>query len=180
MRNHPKAVELLEQAVARDPRFLLAYCALARIHLDIYISGRDHTINRREKVDAAIQEAIRLQPDAAEVHLVQARYFGLYLRDYDRARVELDLARRILPNDPAVYHHTALIDRRQGRWTEALQNLERALELDPRNAPRLADAADTYAGVRRYSDATRLYKRALAIDPPRPLDTNLRYESTVR
>jgi len=163
--NLPKAVELLEQAVARDPQFLLAHCALAQIHLDIYMSGRDHTISRREKAEAAIQEAIRVQPDAAEVHLVQARYFGLYLGDYDRARVELDLARRILPNDPAVYYHTALIDRRQGRWTEALQNLERALELDPRNARRLGDAASTYGGVRRYSDATRLYNRALAITP---------------
>ena len=40
---HPnllEAVRLLEEAVARDPQFLIAYCALSRMHLLLYFGGR--------------------------------------------------------------------------------------------------------------------------------------------
>src|SRR5439155_11696454 len=37
-------VRLLDQAVAHDPTFLLAYCELARTHAYIYFLGIDHTL----------------------------------------------------------------------------------------------------------------------------------------
>ena len=133
-----EAIRLLEQAVARDPRFLRAYCELAQVHLSLY-EGKDHTPARLQTANAVIEKAAQLQPDAGEVHLVRARYLARGLRDYDRARAELELARRTLPNDAAVYIEIALTDRRQGRWTEALRNFERAVELDPRNVAYLID-----------------------------------------
>jgi TolB-like protein/DNA-binding winged helix-turn-helix (wHTH) protein/Flp pilus assembly protein TadD len=160
-----KAVSLLEQAVIRDPRFFLAYCRLSRVNLTLYTSGYDHTVARREMAGAAVQKATELQPDAGEVHLVRARYCGFGLRDYDRARSELELARRTLPNNPAVYYETALLDRRQGHSTEAVRNFERALGLDPRNVDLLINAAGTYAGMRRYTEAAQLCRRAVAVSP---------------
>jgi TolB-like protein/Tfp pilus assembly protein PilF len=160
-----QAVHLLEEAVARDPHFMLAYCMLGRLQLELYWGGYDHTPTRRELANMAIQNAVRLQPDAGEVHLALAWYAYQGFRDYDRARAELDLARRTLPNNPDIYFVTALIDRRQGRWAEATRNLERAVELDPRNVGILMDTADTYRGLRRYSEATRLFERAVAISP---------------
>ena len=160
-----QAVHLLEEAVARDPHFMLAYCMLGRLHLTLFFGGHDHTPARRELANTAIQNAVRLQPDAGEVHLALAWYAYQGFRDYDRARAELDLARRTLPNNADIYYVTALIDRRQGRWAEATRNLERAVELDPRNFGILEETADTYRGLRRYSDAIRLAERALAVSP---------------
>lgn len=57
------------------------------------------------------------------------------------------------------------MDRRQGRWSEALRNFDRAVELDPRNAGYLDDAARTYSETRQYAKATRLARRALALSP---------------
>jgi TolB-like protein/class 3 adenylate cyclase/Tfp pilus assembly protein PilF len=160
-----QAVHLLEEAVARDPHFMLAYCMLGRLQLELYWGGYDHTPARRELANTAIQNAVRLQPDAGEVHLALAWYAYQGFRDYDRARAELDLARRTLPNNADIYYVTALIDRRQGRWAEATRNLERAVELDPRNFGILEETADTYRGLRRYVDATRLVERGLAVSP---------------
>jgi TolB-like protein/class 3 adenylate cyclase/Tfp pilus assembly protein PilF len=160
-----QAVHLLEEAVARDPHFILAYCMLGRLHLKLYWGGYDHTSARRELANMAIQNAVRLQPDAGEVHLALAWYAYQGFRDYDRARAELDLAGRTLPNNADIYYVTALIDRRQGRWAEATRNLERAVELDPRNFGILLETADTYRGLRQYSDAIRLSERALAVSP---------------
>ena len=92
-------------------------------------------------------------------------YLALGLREYDRARAELELARRTLPNDPTIYYETAMTDRRQGRWAEALRNFERAIELDPRNVEYLRDTAGTCSSLRRYGEADRIGRRALALSP---------------
>jgi TolB-like protein/cytochrome c-type biogenesis protein CcmH/NrfG len=160
-----QAVDLLKEAVQRDPNFMLAYCMLGRLQLTLYWGGYDHTAARRELANAAIQNAARLQPDAGEVHLALALYAYQGFRDYDRARAELDLARRTLPNNAEVYFVTGLIDRRQGRWSEATRNFERAVELDPRNVKILMETGDNYRSLRRYSSASRLIERAVIISP---------------
>jgi TolB-like protein/Tfp pilus assembly protein PilF len=160
-----EAVRLLDQAVARDPRFLNAYCLLSRAHLFLYFEGFDHTPARRELANVAIQNASRLKPDAAEVHLELARYAYHGFRDYDRARAELEQAQTALPNDPEIYLLTGFIDRRQGRWSEAVSHFEHAIELDPRNLEILRFTAHTYRGLRRYSESDRVCQQALAVAP---------------
>jgi serine/threonine protein kinase/tetratricopeptide (TPR) repeat protein len=160
-----EADTLLEEAVKQDPKFLLAYCLRSRVNLDLYFYGLDHTPTRREVADAALQKANQINEDAGEVHLAAAA-FALYgFRDYDRGRAELEIARKTLPNSAEVFHLTGLIDRRQGHWPEALRNLDRAVELDPRNSAILENAGGTYQGLRRYSNASTLFRRALEVLP---------------
>jgi TolB-like protein/Flp pilus assembly protein TadD len=163
-RNLLEPVRLLEEAVARDPHFVLAYCDLGQQHLQIFLWD-DHTPARRELANAAIQKAVRIQPDAGEVHLALAMYAYWGFFDYERARAELELARRKLPNDAEIYNITGMIDRRQGRWTEAIRNFERAIELDPLNNVWLFDAARTYSYLRRYSESSALWERCRALAP---------------
>jgi serine/threonine-protein kinase len=163
-RNLLEPVRLLEEAVARDPQFALAYCELVQLHLQIFFWD-DHTPARLELANAALQNAVRLQPDAGEVHRALAMYAYWGFFDYDRARAELELAGRKLPNDAEICCFTGMIDRRQGRWTEAIRNFERAVELDPRNAEWLFDAARTYSYLRRYSESSELWARCRALAP---------------
>src|SRR5262249_47859712 len=129
-----RAIELLDEAVKRDPSFFDAYCQLAGAHEDLYaVSGSDHTPTRLALAEAALQAATRLRPDAAETHLARAQYLYYGLRDYAGALAELEIARRALPNDPRLFELTGYILRLRGQQEEGLQNLERAVELDPRN-----------------------------------------------
>src|SRR5262249_31634031 len=128
------AVDLLNQAVTRDPSFFLAYCRLAEAHDGIYfLTEADHTPGRLALAKSAIDSAFHLKPDLGEAHLALALHSYWGYSDYDHARAELAVARQALPNNPKVYQITALIDRRQDRWPEAVRNFERASELDPRN-----------------------------------------------
>ena len=94
-----QAVDLLDQAVARDPSFFDAYCQLAYAHNDVYNQYVDHTSARLALAEAAIHAAARLRPDAGETHLARARnlYWGYW--DYDGALAELKIAHQTLPND---------------------------------------------------------------------------------
>jgi TolB-like protein/Flp pilus assembly protein TadD len=170
----PQAAQLLDEAVASDPHFLQAWCLLSRVHGAAYFRGHDHTSARLGLANAAVQTALRLQPDAGEAHLAVAIYYYNGFRDYGRARSELVVARRALPNNADVFRYTGMIDRREGHWDEATRNLERALELDPRNFFTLQQLALAYGWQHRYADEVRTYDRALAIVPGDPATRILR------
>jgi TolB-like protein/Tfp pilus assembly protein PilF len=159
-----QAIDLLNQAVARDPSFFQAYLLLATFHEDLYRFGQDHTPARLAMAEAALQEASRLRPDAGETHLERASY--LYSkRDYAGALAELEIAAQKLPNNARVAALKGYIQRRQGRWEESTRNLERAIELDPRNTRRLVQLGLNYLPLRRYAEQKSMLDRALAIEP---------------
>jgi tetratricopeptide (TPR) repeat protein len=167
-----QVVDLLNQAVARDPQFLLAWCELAGAHDRLYFLGFDHTPARLASADVAVQTAVRLRPDAGETHLALAQHLYRGYRDYDRARAEIAIAQRTLPNDPLPFELFGFIDRRQGRWEESARNLERAIDLDPRNFFTLQQIALSYQFLRRYPEMTAILDRALAI-VPKDVDTKV-------
>ena len=70
-----------------------------------------------------------------------------------------------MPNDPRIFSLTAYIQRRQGRWEESIRNLERALELDPRDLNTLENIAVSYGGARRYAEQKSKLDRVLTIAP---------------
>ncbi len=160
-----QTVDLLNQAVARDPSFFEAYFELFKAHDLLYIFGYDHTSARLALAEAAIQGAFRLRPDAAELHLARALnlYHG-YL-DYDGALAELERARQTLPNNPLVFFWRGSIERRQGRWEESAQDFEHAIELDPRNVLMLQETALLYQFCRRYAEEKSLLDRVLTVVP---------------
>ncbi len=93
-RNLPRAVALLEEAVARDPHFVNAWCLLSIQHARMYTAGYDHTPERLQQSYSAIEVASRYEPDAGEVHLTWANYYYESLRDYQRAATELAIAKK--------------------------------------------------------------------------------------
>jgi TolB-like protein/class 3 adenylate cyclase/Flp pilus assembly protein TadD len=160
-----QAVDLLNQAVMRDRNFLLAYCWLAQAHDALYFLAIDHTDNRLALAKSAIDSVFRLNPDSGEGHLALAwhLYWGYF--DYDRARAEVAIAARTLPNNPRVFELAGLMDRRQGRWSEAVGNLERASELDPRNVTSLNVLVTTYSLLHDYDKLGTIFDRLRVLHP---------------
>ena len=160
-----QAIDLLNGAVARDPSFFEAYCALALAHDQLYFFNIGRTRARLASAEAAIQKAFRIRPNAGEAHLARAQHLYNGYLDYAGALAELEVARQTLPNHPRVFRVTGFIQRRQGRWEESIRSFERALELDPRNVNTLDNIADSYAALRRYADQKSMLDRMLAIEP---------------
>ena len=104
------------------------------------ISGLERTIcyiciifyptpNRRAHGDAAINEALRLQPNLPETHLAAAFHLSQCYHDYQKARVHLDIAEQTTPNSADALGLSAYIDAAQGHWDESTKALERAWKL---------------------------------------------------
>jgi TolB-like protein/predicted Ser/Thr protein kinase/Flp pilus assembly protein TadD len=159
------AMALLTQAIARDPDFVLAYCRLAEANVEFYFHGFDRSSRRLELAKSAVDSAFRLQPDSGEAHLALATYFYHCYFDYDRARAELDIARRSLPNNARIFWWSGLIDRRQNRWHDALRNFSDALALDPQNRLILGGNMQIYLFLRDYKKAREMRERIVALHP---------------
>jgi serine/threonine protein kinase/Flp pilus assembly protein TadD len=160
-----QAVDLLDQAIARDPAFFDAYCQLAGAHDRIYFLGFDHTDSRLHLAEATIQSVQRLRPESGETHLALAQHYYYAYRDYERARQELVLARLTLPNESRIPLLAGYIDRREGRWEKSLDEIAQALDLNPRDFSVLQQIALTYEALGRYKDMAATLDRVLAISP---------------
>jgi TolB-like protein/Tfp pilus assembly protein PilF len=159
------AVELLDQAVARDPQFYFAYCQLAEAHDYLYFYGLDRTSHRFELAQSALNTVIRLRPNAAETHLAKANFFYRCHLDYVKARAELAIAQHALPNNSHIFELTGYIDRRQGMWTESARSLQRAIGLDPRNSSLLQQIALSYQETHQFGSMAAALDRALNLNP---------------
>ena len=161
-------IRLLDQAIAYDPTFLLAYCSLAGAHAYVYHLGVDQSPARVALAKEARDAALRLGPDRAEPHLAAAEVAFHCDLDYETALAEVAIAQRGLPNDASVFSLPAYVTRRQGHWEQCTRNLERAVELDPRNVWLLNDTAWTYQFFRRFQEATVAWDRVLTVAPGDP------------
>jgi TolB-like protein/Flp pilus assembly protein TadD len=164
----PKAIKLLEEATGKDPKFTLAYCLLVRAHDDLYHYHVDKTPERRALADAAVQEALRLEPDNPEVHFAEAYHLYESYRDYEQAGIEIKLAQKDRPNSVEALWLAARIDRRLGRLDESTKALEAAYSLDPRN-PELVDGLQlNYLWQGRVSEAEQMEHRFFELEPDNP------------
>ena len=163
-------IALLEQAVARDPKFVLAYCALATDHDEFSLTGPDDSpegraTDHRALAEAALQKARFLRPDDGSVHIASAYHFHTVNHDDEQARTEAELARRTLPNDPEVYQLLGMLARTAGRWDEALRAVKRAALLDPQDPRFFYDLTGIYRATRRYEEADRACVKFMALTP---------------
>jgi TolB-like protein len=152
-----KAADLLNAAVARDPKFALAYCLLVRTHLNLYwFFG--YAPNDLAKADAAVQTALRLAPNLGAAHFQRANLLYRY-RDYESALKELDVVAGMLPNDSSVYDMRAVIARRMGRWDQSVRDQIKALQLNPLSESNYSNLISSYEMLRNYSEAERVIAR---------------------
>ena len=162
------AVHLLDQAIQLDPKFTLAYCRIAYAQDKLY-QIYDPTPERRALVEAALSRALALEPDLPEVHLTYAHHLYRIDLDYERAREQLSIARRGLPNDAEAIALEAYIDRRQGQWEKSIQELKDAITRDPRNSNSVQNLAFTFSFTYQFRDAEKMFDRLIELRPDEPL-----------
>src|SRR5213595_3585380 len=159
-----KAEPLFEQAIKLDPNFSLAYAGLSMVESWMYHSF-DPLPARRDKARLNADEALRLQPDLPEGHLALGFSYYYGDRDYQRALAEFEIAKRGLPNEAQAYLAIGAIQRRQGKWIESTENLEKAAALDPKNVGILCNLGYSYMAQRNFEAADKIFDRAIVAEP---------------
>jgi TolB-like protein len=165
-RNTLAAVEHFSEAVKVDPKFAVAWAWLARVSaLGYFNSAGNDVAALRETAKNAVAKVAQLQPNLGEAFLAQG-YFQYYCeQNYDAAIVSFEKARQSAPKTSDALEGLALVSRRKGRWQQSLEYFRQATEIDPRNISLLALNGETYAQMREYTFALKVYDQILEISP---------------
>ncbi len=166
--NHSQADSLAAEkfyaeAIALDPKFALAYARLSIVESSL--AWRSAALPRRAEARRTAEEALRLAPQLGEAHMALGLCLYWAEENYPAALRQFSIAEATLPNEPAILHYIAGIDRRLGRWPESLAAYARARRVDPRNREIMNFSAIDYVLVRDWPEAEALYHRALEIAP---------------
>ena len=157
------ALQMHEKSVELDPDFALAYVFISNIHSWQYFGGYDRTKERLAKSKAAVDEALSLQPDMPEALIALAFYYYRGFLDYDRALELFERVQKARPNFSTEF--IGWIQRRQGKWEQSVETIEKAFKLNPRSAITADQQGQSYTHMRRYKEAEEWYDRALSINP---------------
>ena len=160
-----KAIEFYDLAVRIDPNFALAWARLSGVHALLYSNRRDTTAARRDAAKEALENAQKLQPNTPETLLFTGYYQYWVLHDYGLAKATFARVSKMLPGNSEVLYALGAIARSEGHWDESIAYWERGLALNPRNTALLTEVAFTYAALRQFPKAEKLYDRALDILP---------------
>ena len=160
-----KASGFFDRAVLLDRNFALAWARLSRADAQLYLNG----VDLRDAAKHALDNAQKLARNSPETLLALGYYQYWVLRDYGSAKATFGRVNKMLPNSSEAPIALAAIARREGHWDQSIAHFEEALALDPRNVEILIqNAARTYAMLRQFPAALKLYDRGLDIVPKDP------------
>jgi serine/threonine-protein kinase len=155
----------LEQAIARDPDYALAYATIAHAYTNIGfgVAGSLPADEAFRRAKAAVARALELDDGLGEAHAMLGQLkFGC---DYDWAGAEQEFSRAIElnPNSGATYDTYGLMLSAMERYDEALEAQRRAHELDPLH--HRMDLATTLLRAGRYDEALHAVTRVVEDEP---------------
>jgi TolB-like protein/Tfp pilus assembly protein PilF len=164
--NLRQAIGFYEQAIARDPKYALAYAGLAEAYVLLPAYTTTAPQDAYPTAKAAALKALQLDEKLAEAHTALGSL--LCNGDLDMAGSISEFQRAIALNpNYATAHHwygngplLAL-----GRFEEAIAEGKRAIELDPLSPIINADLGQNLYNARRYDEAITQLRKTLEIDP---------------
>ena len=164
--SHLQALADYQEAARLDPRFALAHAHAAIVASFLYFNGIDAPHVTGELIKQSADTALQLQPELGEALLARGCYKYRVLRDYPAALEDFKAAQQRLPNYSEALNTRAAVERRLGRWDDAVAHARAATALDPRNMQvLLTNAVELYNYLRRFDDSRHSLDRALEVQP---------------
>jgi TolB-like protein/Tfp pilus assembly protein PilF len=158
----------LHEAVRLDPAFAQAWALLSNLHLYAYIDDADRTPERLAQAKSTLDTAVQLAPGDPLVIECQGTYFYHGFKDYAQAAGHYRRLLVLNPNSAIAYGQLGFLERRQGRWPEALALIQKSVQLDPRNPTMVWEVGDLTRDLRRYDDAATALRQAERLAPEDP------------
>ncbi len=175
-----QAIDYFQQAIAKDPRYALAYAGLADSYALTSSYNLDPGGNLPPKARAAALRALQINENLAEAHTALALIAENYDWDWQTAGKEFRRAIQLNPNYPTAHQWYAEYLAWQGRFDEAFAESERARQLDPLSLIISTDHAAIFYYSRQYDRAIEQLHTVLDMEPNFPRANGLLIQTYVQ
>jgi len=159
------AVSYFNQAIAKDPKYALAYAGLARTYAVLPDYG-DSPVEDIPKSIALARKAMELDPTLASPHVSLGGTMMAHEWDFAGGEAEFKKGLELDPND--AHAHEIYADNLStigGREQEALAEVNRAHQLDPQSLAISVEVGTVYIGARRFDEAIVACKKVADENP---------------
>jgi adenylate cyclase len=160
-----KCIELYKKAIALDDSFAMAY------------AGLGYSLMMARKYDEAIaqaERALELEPSSADVVFA---YAGILLFTGGESIPFFESAIRLNPKPPNIYlRHYATALRNAGRYEDAVAQVKKAIEREPRDIVSYIVLAATYSMAGREKEGRAAAAEVLKINPKFSLESYARIQ----
>jgi adenylate cyclase len=158
------ALEHFNRAKEIDPNFALAWAGVA----DAYGAAADTTVATKEALatgKAAAQRALELDDSLAEAHTTLASLQFSFEYEWMQSEVEFQRAIKLKPNYAVAHWQYGWRLVLAGHLDEALNEMKRAVELDPLSPAMTLDVNVPYVLKGDYNSAEAQCRKALELEP---------------
>jgi TolB-like protein/Flp pilus assembly protein TadD len=162
-----RAIELFEQAVTIDPRYSVAWAAIAEAHTVLAIFGLVRGAESKTHALAAAARAIELSPSSAAGHAALGYAALAFANDRAQARRELERALELNPHhvQGRCWYGLFYLQWVAGEIETGLSHARRALEDDPLSAYTTMIVAACLGTAGRLGEAIEAGRLAMERDP---------------
>jgi TolB-like protein/DNA-binding winged helix-turn-helix (wHTH) protein/Flp pilus assembly protein TadD len=165
-----KAIEYFQEAIARDPRYALAYSGLADVHCTMATSYNRRVAPREAyaRAKAAALRATEIDAELSEAHASLGQILVQFDWDWAGAEREFRRALELNPSNGVALHWRSHCYLAQGRFDESARDAVRALDTDPASVMLIIHLGEHYHLARQYDLAIEQHRRALELNPNHP------------
>ncbi|MGH6629948.1 MAG: tetratricopeptide repeat protein, partial [Burkholderiales bacterium] len=166
-----RAEKEVDRAIELDPNFAAAWALKAQVNMAFHWWVRESE-ERVATARESIEKGRAIDPALPELDIAEGYYYYWGFRDYLNAIRVLEPVALAYPNNAEVRKVLSFVYRRQGRYDETLQQLSKALELEPRSIDIAVSLSETYQNLHDFDAARKYLALSEAINP-----VSLRYYS---
>ena len=159
-----RAIELFQQAIARDRNYALAYSGLADCYALLAVYGIRAPTEVFPKSRNAVLQALAIDPNLAAAHSALGHIKVQFDRDWDGAAQEYARAKQLDPRAALTYQRLGHLYALQGDLDKALAASDRAQQLEPLWLGAKATPGNYLYFARRYDESIRILDQVLTLD----------------
>jgi tetratricopeptide (TPR) repeat protein len=166
------AMKYFELAKEKDPDFALAYAGIGSVWIGWRQMGLVVTADATPKADEAVNKALEIDKDLADVQYMLAVEFVWGKYDWKGGEAAFRKTLELNPNHAEAHAYYSHLLNIEGRRVEAMNHIETALKLDPLSPLIKALYGIDLMFLRRYDDAIKAYQKSLEINPTQGVAAN--------
>jgi tetratricopeptide (TPR) repeat protein len=160
-----ESIDLFKLAIGKDPLYALAYAGLADAYIFLGDYGISSPKDALEQAQNAVAKALNIDDNLAEAHTTLGHLKLYYYWAWKDAETQFKRAIDIEPNYAAAHQGLANYYAAQGRFGEAIEEINTALRYDP-FSPNLNEAKGFHLYLAgNYDDAIQQLETTLQANP---------------